>query len=753
MSQRPFLACFALVAAFAALCASSPAQDKKEQGALTKKDTRVEPTHWGNVYGRVYDAGTGSPIKDAIISLETEEGFLDKGRSVGKTDELGGYRAQTILGRISHNFDLGRALLTSGIGMLFGAANNTTKRIDASRVSIRIQAPGYKSFDGVLVARTSNAGAFRIDMEPVLLVPEGREGESVAATGWAAVRIVAASAEPQVAKKGDVVKVYAAVRAFGSNPAKNIELAATCRLWRGERKLKVSKEQPSSDSIRFETEYKVSGKEKNGAEVVIVYIKRSVLDYNPRRWSTGALIQTATKPEQETAAQERATGLNLLRQGKYAEATSTFRNLAGSPGSAPCDLQFLAISADRCADYDAAVEAWQQMALNKEIDLGTGVSERARALYLGKKYEDSAKVVEEALKNVKPKEWVKKIDARAVGYLGLSYVKLKRLDGAQQLNESLLVWPSSGLDPTVIEFRNALRLAEVESVHAANPKSAPALADYGRALLDLGRYEEAVGKLKESLDLDATQTSLRRDIAWAALQMRGEPPSAGDLATAVAEAKAALNLDKSKLKSKDFFSWNKYAVLLFALAEQQKAAGSPDSIATSDEAISAFREALTLGRVGAKTNAGTFSYMYGYTSGSEVAITGFAYPQANASYVLLDSLKKLRKDPNNYLALFNQAASLLDLGQTSLAEQSVSRLLALKPEYSEAVFLSGLIQARLGDHAKGSEAFLRVLQLNPVHPRANLLLAELLARDGDVAASAERMAAHAKFYGETLAGQ
>src|SRR5205807_8277847 len=128
-----------------------------------------------------------------------------------------GYHAQCILGRISHNFDLGRALFTTGFGMLFGAANNTTKRIDASRVEIRISAPGYKQFEGVVVARRSDARAFRIDVEPTLLVPEGSPGISVSAMGWTAVRIIGANAEPAIGRKGDIVKLTASVRAFGKD--------------------------------------------------------------------------------------------------------------------------------------------------------------------------------------------------------------------------------------------------------------------------------------------------------------------------------------------------------------------------------------------------------------------------------------------------------------------------------------------------------------------------------------------------------
>jgi tetratricopeptide (TPR) repeat protein len=732
---------------------SALSQQQPKKDLLEDKDTRVEPTHWGAVCGRVYDAATGSPIQNAVVTLETDEGFLDKGRSVGKTDELGGYRAQCILGRVSHNFDIGRALLTSGIGMLFGAANTTTKRIDASRVCMRVTADGHKTFEGVVIARGADASAFRLDMQPILLVPESTAGGSVAATGWAAVRIVAARAEPQVAHKGDTVKLVATIRAFGKNPQKNVELAASSRLWKGERRLNLRKEQGNPDGLEFELNYKVSGNEKNSAEIVYFRITRSVLDCNPDRASSAALVQIAKDTTQEQEAKQRGDGLDLVQQGKYGNAADIFKSLAGVVKPALCDLELLALTADRASNYDDAADAWQRMAMIKDVDVATGVAQRARALYLAKKYDQAAEAVKTELQEIKPSQWPRRIAPTAVGYLGLSLLKLNDVDRAVKLNEDLLEWPTSGLNSAVIEFRNGLRLAVVERANSANPNSSAALADYGRALLDLGRYEEAVAKLKQSLDVDPNQTAIRRDLAWAALQMHGQPPSSKALATAVAEAKVGLNLEKGKQRSKDFFSWNQYAILLYALADEQRAAGSSDAEATSDEAIKAFREALTLGRKGARTNAGNFDYYHGYTSGGEVAISGFAYPQANSSFVLLESLKKLRKDPADYLALFNESAALLDLGQPSLAERSISRLMEQKPDFTEGLFLYGLIQIRQGEPAKAEESLQKVLAANPLHPRANLVLAELLAKDGDMAGSAGCLAAHAKSYGEALSSQ
>jgi len=725
------------------------AQSKKDErkDVLTKKDTQVEPTSWGNVFGRVYDASSGAPIKGAEISIQTEDGFLDRGRSVGKTNELGGYRAQCVLGRISHNFDVGRALLSTGIGILFGSATNTTKRIDVSRIAIRVHAPGYKSYEGALTARGQDARAFRIDMEPVLLIPESESGVSVSAMGWHAVRVEAAAASPTVAHKGDKVKLTALVRAFGKEPQKHVEIAAVSKLWRGERRMKINKEASQGDLIAFETEYAVTGREKSRVEPVGIFIRRSVLDYQAEAAGAVAVIQISTSEEEDKLAVERTAALTEILDGKAQAAQGRFAGLAKGSPATQFDLHMLAYTSERSSNYEAAANAWEQLLFLEGGEDALEVAGFVRTLYAAKRYDQVISLVESELKGTKPRNWPEAIDANTVGHLGLAHVRSGSLERAGKLNEDLLQWPESGLDPAVIEFRSALRLAEVEKVHEAQPNSADALADYGRALLDLGRFEEAVAKLKASLDVEGQQPAVQRDLTWAALQMQGELPKQEDLAAAVATARAALNLDAGKQRSKDFFSWNQYAILLYSLSEQLRASGDSAAEATNNEAIDALREALRLGRTGAKHNAGIFTYSYGYATGSEVAISGFAYPQANASFVLLQSLKRLRKAPDNHLALFDQASSLMDLGQINLAEARIQHLLTLRPEFGEAIFLSGLIKARLGDHEAARAQMDKVLAQNPRHPRANLILADLLAKDGEVAASAERLAVHAKYYG------
>jgi tetratricopeptide (TPR) repeat protein len=729
------------------LTSAAYAQAKVEPKPVKAIDTRVEPTTWGTVIGRIYDARTGFPLKSAEISIEAEEGFLKKGKSTAVTDELGGYRAQAILGRVSENLDVGRALLSSGIGLLFGTATNTTRRIDVAQLNFQVKAAGYKVFEGPIPVRESIPQKFTVAMEPILMMPDGNPGESVCASQWSAVRIQSASTTPTIAKKGETVNLRTELVAFGKLPAKTVEVVAFSDLWKGAKKLKIVEGSVKPGLVSFETTYKVSGKEKDRVYPVYFEISKSTLDYDPDRSTAFALIQIGSSDSELQDSRSRLEGLENYFNRNYSAALEKLVAIAPKSQTS-FDLTLKAYSAEQLNDFDLAADALVELSERG----GTGyenLTDSVRVFYLDKRYELVEKVVSGELAKVKKKDQPKVIPANALGYYGLSLVKSSKLDLATKLNEDLLAWQLAGLDPAVIEFRGALRLAQVQAAHLANPGSSLAVADFGRALLDLGRFDEAVAKLQESLTLDPENQAVKRDLVWAALQYESENPPAADLNSAVEAARVALNIGKGKQESKDFASWNQYAVLLYALSERQMEQDKVLGEKTRDEAIGALRQSLAVGRKGAQRNSGAFSYAYGYMSGSSVAISGFAYPQANASFLLLQSLKKLISDPTNYLALLNQAGALLDLGQFQLAKTAATNALKLKPESLDAQFLLGLLAAKEKSYDEAKRLVSIVADKNPIHPRANLVLVDLLTEEGDLPGAAERLAIHTNFYGNT----
>src|SRR5712692_1646003 len=74
------------------------------------KDKAIDPTDWGKVIGRVYDARTGNPLAGAAVCLQQDGGFAAAGSTVGKTDAFGRYECEAMLGRVSSNVDVGRLL-------------------------------------------------------------------------------------------------------------------------------------------------------------------------------------------------------------------------------------------------------------------------------------------------------------------------------------------------------------------------------------------------------------------------------------------------------------------------------------------------------------------------------------------------------------------------------------------------------------------------------------------------------------------
>lgn len=725
---------------------SSRIQDKKTQSnPLAKKDTRVEPTSWGVIEGRIYDADTGSPIPNASVSVETDQGFMPKGRSTSITGDLGEYRAGAVLGRISNNLDVGRALFTSGIGLLFGAATNTTKRIDVSQVNIKASAIGYKPFEGTVVARSQDANRFCLTMEPILLVPDGGVGISISATSWSAVRISSVRVDPMFAKKGQIVTLSADVVAFGKHPGKTVEISAVSELWTGERKLHLDGIGSQAGSLTFSTTYKVSSKEKRNAIPVFFYISRSDLDFDPNRSGRFALVQTPETEVEMAASKLRVDAISRFRERN---ANGALHALSGIPteNRTDFDREFAFRLAENVGNWTEAAEFIGEVPKVSTNGLFK-VSARAKILYNVAKYAKVCDLVEPILKGSKRQIWPRLITSSTIGFYGMSLLHLNMLEKAQQLNQNLLDWPTSGLEESVIEFRSMLRLAEVESLYQQSPNSPAYLADYGRALLDLGRFDEAVARLKESLDKDPTQQAVRRDLVWASLHYEDKPLVSYDLTAAVQECKEHLNIGKGKQQSKDFIVWNQYALMLYALSEQQRGLSSSDAAATLVLAIDSLREALSLARVGATRVAGPFT-PYGYLEGSVNAISGFAYPQANFGFQLLESLKRLNTDPTNELALLNESTSLLKLGQFSLARESICRLLGENPTFSEANFILSMIALKQGHIDEAKILISKVLEANPRHPTANLELSQILAGEGDIAGAASCLTSHATFYGE-----
>jgi tetratricopeptide (TPR) repeat protein len=718
-----------------------------QERPVPKKDFLAEPTHWGNVAGRVYDAETGAPIAKATVSIQGENGdFLEKGRTFSTTDLLGTYQASAVLGRVSQNFDVGRAIGSSFVGLLFGGAVNTTRRVDVTRLNLRVSAPGYKPYLGPVPAREIEPRAFRVNMQPILLVPQSSATESTGANGWGMVRIESVETQPAVARPDQTVRIVAKVFAQGDQLDKSLQLKATSRLWRGERSLRPL---PGAKHAYF-TEFRVAKDQRPRAEVARVAITRSALDVLEQGKQKQVLIQVVTDAGAEESAKARAQA--FAESGRNPSSSyQIYGRLTAEPAATAHDLESGYNLAMRFGDYSAAKDASQKLFQKVKAEKNPSQRERAfavlgtvRAMVRSGEYREAVEVGDAELGLYPKKQWPQKVYPSVKALMGLAYVRMGDLEKAAKMNDDLEAWWDAGIEPEVLEFREALRMAQVETALTAKPKDPVALADYGRALLDRGRYEEAVVKLKAALVEDPNGAAVRRDLAWAALHL-GPKAEVTDLDQAVEEAKRAVRADDPKSPNKDFFGWNRYATLLYAKTVRDH--GDAAFGEAYEPVMNALRQSVKLGRMGQEVNDGMNILLVGYLSGSQVSVAGYAYPEAAASFLMLDSLRRLRAKPDDHLSRHGLAQALLELGQPKLATRQLETVLKDHPEFTEATYLQARIALREEDDAGAQRLLETVLARNPRHPRANLDLAEVLTRLGDPAGAAERLAAHAKWYG------
>ena len=407
---------------------------------------------------------------------------------------------------------------------------------------------------------------------------------------------------------------------------------------------------------------------------------------------------------------------------------------------------------EKLHNYDGAVAALRRAVdQTPEKTRFVPMAQYANALVMSGHGDTVVQDIVPVVDKVKEQDRPKRMPADLMVAIGNAYLSAGNLAQAAAIEKQLGRWRDSGTREDVREFRRALRLAQAEAATKADPKSASAWADYGRALMDVGRWEEAAEDLRQAIALDPQVPAVRWDLGYALLQMTGGGTEASQsFDQALADAERAVEVGKGKPKTKDFFAWHRLGILLYRKAYEQQRAGDPAAAATTKRSQEMLMEALNCARAGAQTSEGSFSYMFGYTSPAVMAIAGFAYPEATADFCLLNAVAAAGKHPDNYLAHFNQATALIDLGQWDLAGEALTKSVALKPDFVEAKYAGAIIAAKTGRSQEAIKLLQEVLAANPRHPDANQALAKLYAEQGDMAAAASCLAAHAACYGQPV---
>ncbi|MEI6913774.1 MAG: tetratricopeptide repeat protein [Armatimonadota bacterium] len=731
---------------------SSPvacAESAENKGDLTKVDKLAEPTTIGRVVGRIYDAATGTPMQKAIVCVEKDGQFPADKKDWSTTDELGTYKCEATIGRISSNIDIGRVLLSSPVALLFGSGQHKTKRVDVSRVNIRVTADGYKPFEGPVSARSQDAERFELLMEPVLLVPGGSSEISTSAVGWGTVKLVSLSLEPSVVESGAEVTATAVVKAVVKNARKDLKLACRSRLWNEEKGFKAAGED-ANGLMKYQLKFKAPKEKQPRAEELVAVITQCQIEVSGTSKAACALLQIVPSAKDQTIPSRRQEAYDKLATGRTADAAGTFSGLVKDKDGTLFDKRACAWLAERQNDYSTATSLRKDIYLSAEDrDKWTALASLTSSLQKAENYAEIITVVEPELAKMKAGDQPKKLRASIMGNLGLSYVKTGQLEKAAKLNERVLAWPFSAEDDDVADFRFEMRMANAEAALTKAPQDANARAEVGRVLLDSGRWEEAAAKLQSALEIDPASPSIRADMDYAVQHLAStDKPVSKPTEEVIAAARLMTVMSDGKSVSRDFFTWHKLAMLLYARARAQQAEGDSAAQATIAECVAALREALKLGRSGAKRARENFSYQYGYLSGSQSSISGFIYPEADLDLVMLDCLKQISADNNRYLAHFNLASTLVDLNQAVLAKEPLDQALALKPDFAEARFLQALYYCRVGDDLRALPLLDELAKQNPKHPRVNLVRADLLQKQGDTAGAAACLAAHAAVYGQ-----
>lgn len=745
-----------------------------------RKDTAVEPTSWGRVQGQIYDAATGSPLPGATVVVRDSGTFAQSGRTVGQTDAQGRYQCAGMLGRVSSNLDILRLLNTGLIGLVIGGATNQTKRVDVTRLPLRVQCDGYAPFEGVVRCKSVSPGRFSVTMEPILMARADSGERSTATEGWGVVRIADVSVDPPVARPGDRVKITAHVHSPTMSRPGDLRVECESPDIVHRKGLKPEGTASPDGVFAYSETIGIPRSAKPKVETVEVYVDRSPYDLAaPGSILTefhhagtvqermdmaegdrtalqtavlhqSALIQIVTDDAQAASARERSAAYALLQQEQNVEAAEKLRALAAAPKPELWDLYQVAEVSEKLHDSGEAVDALKKAAdIAPPKDRMRAMGLYARALVAAGHGDRAIAECMPLVRRVKDKDRSQTVPVPLLVALGNACVQTKDFKEADSINETLLKSEMAPLYPPVADFRTSLRLAEAQNKADSDPKSADARAAYGRVLMDVGRWEEAASELRTAVDADPHQAAVRRDLAYAVLHLKGGSDSTHeDLDKALADAEQQVQLPEGRKvgKTKDFFAWHTLALLRYEKALRQQAEG--DSGTTTLAACrDAIKEALKCGRQGASVNDGLFLPFVGYANPSLVAISGFAYPEANCDFSMLESLRALERNPEDYLAAYDLGTALIELHRPDLAGNAMRKALDLRPDFPDAQYGLALIALDSGDRRQAESRLATVIKQNPRHPQANLMLARMHAEDGDTAAAAASLAAHAKVYG------
>ncbi|MHB9025512.1 MAG: tetratricopeptide repeat protein [Armatimonadota bacterium] len=737
-----------------------------------EKDVAVNASNWGQVAGRIYQAATGEPVEGATVVIQDDGVFAVKGKTVAKTDKVGLYLCQAQLGRISTKFNVAGLVADAllPIGGLLGPSSTTTKRIDVTQLNVRVTREGFRPFEGVARCRRADANSFYVVLEPILLTAPESPELSTTADGWGVARILDMTVEPSILNPGQkatvTVRLASPVTASARGDSslfsgRKVKLKLKLGLYSSFAKglITMTMATQAEGTVTYTAAVTVPKAPKGPTHRVTAYIAESPVEIIEDGGLKSALVQIIPKGVDPKAAQLRLEIARLREEKQNSQAVEQLQALAALPEATIDDCLWLATTSALVHDYQTGLNAVRQArgllpAKAKKVVLyGSEASlEVARWELLGRyghaliNAGQPAVVISEilpAVEKVKEKERPDKVPGAVMVAIGLAYLDQGKLAEASAINEKLLLWSDGTLTEAGREFRRKLRMAQVEAGVRAAPNSAQAWANYGRLLIDQGRWAEAVEKLRKAVELDPTMLSVRRDLTYAGLHVTGaQATDAVKLDDAIAAAEKTVNFGDAKKRSQNFYDWHSLGVLLYRKAFLQRQAKDAGEAATLKHCREILIEAIKCGRTGAD--------IYDYwtvTTTRQIAVSGFAYPEANDDYLLLTGLDTLAKQPDDYLTWFTLSTSLLNLGQLDEADAALRECVRLNADFPETTYASAQLAIARGNPDGAIALLQEVVTANPRHPFAHKKLAQLYTESGDIVRAAACLAAHAQVYG------
>jgi tetratricopeptide (TPR) repeat protein len=672
--------------------------------------------------------------------------FAVSGRSAGTTDALGRYQVQAPLGRVSENFDLGRALNSGLPGLLLGGATNRTKRIDVIQLDMQVSAEGYRPYAGPVSCRRASPERFEVDMEPVLLPKAGSKQFPVVADGWGPVRIESVQVTPELLVAGSDVVVTATLRMPVAGSARETQVTCVSGTW-GKQRL-TSDGNGANGRLVFQGTLKGRKPRSSQSDRIAVVIERCPLDVAETNAVAGAPMEIVMGEGELPLGRTRLEARKLTDGDDGEAALEKWSAVCRDPAARADDFRRLAQAASTVHQHAIAAEALQRaVELTPERERSATMAEHAMALL---RTGNASAVISSYGPMAATRESSARLAATSpllLAALGESYLRANDLEKARAALDELQKAPGP-LPEGVIRFRQHLRRAEAEAKVGHSPDDPEALLGLGRVMLDEGRFEEAMEPIRQALKKDPDNRAAQADLAFASRALQTVPVASDDdldAAIAAAERQAWIEQGAKPVKSKDFRAWHKLA-MLYVRAASLRGDGGLDA-AWVDRALAALEDAVRTGRSGARVNEGVYAGPLGFLTARISAVAGFAYPEAAWDYVMMESIRALKTAPNDGFALFNLTAGLLNVGERQAAAPLIAALTRARPGDPEVLFLHAQSASLAGDARAAVDSLRAVLDLSPRHPRARLLLAQRLAELGDVTGAAATLAEHYALYG------